>query len=64
MPSISEKKWQREDDAHTLLSAQEVRMDKVRYAAAKKELAAIVERADREALAKRTQAKLEKAIKE
>ncbi len=59
-----DKQWRREDDARTLLNAQEIRMDKTRYASARKELAAIVERADREALAKRAQAKLEKAIKE
>lgn len=60
----TDKKWQVESDARTLLESQEIRMDKSRYARARKELATIVKRAQKEAAAKKAQAGLEKAIKE
>ena len=62
-PEVDEK-WQRENDARALLEAQEIRMDKTRYAAAKKELTAIVAKAQKEAAVKKAAAGLEKAIKE
>lgn len=62
--TVQDRKWQRESDARSLLEAQEIRQDKKRYTAAKKELAAIVQRAKKEALVKAVGAKLEKAISE
>ena len=62
--TTQDRKWRIESDARSLLEAQEIRQDKTRYVAAKRELTAIVTRAKKEALAKEVGAKLEKAISE
>lgn len=61
---MTDKKWKVESDARTLLEAQEIRADVKRYKAARKEIDALVARAQKEAAEKKAMAGLEKAIKE
>lgn len=46
-----EKKWQRENDAHTLASAEEIRADKNRLSGAKKEAKVMVKETNKRAVA-------------